>query len=66
MRGRDRLERLQLVVRATAEEQLPLHVRGRIPDGEAEQESIELRLRQRIRAGVLVRVLRRENQEGRG
>ena len=42
LRGSDRVQMRQLLLRPTSEEQLPLHLRRRIADGEAEQEPVEL------------------------
>ena len=41
----------------------PLDLRRRIPHRELEEETIELRLRQRVRSLRLHRVLRRDDQE---
>jgi len=61
----DRLE-LDLVLAAfePPREHLDLVLTARVADADAHQEAVELRLRKRIRALVLDRVLRREHDEG--
>ena len=45
------------------EQQLPLERRRRVAEFDAHQEAVELRLRQRVRADLVRRVLRRDDEE---